>query len=99
VSRAIIDIDRERQRQIMNGFNSTHDDQHVSGELVQFAMEIAGYYAHIQGVACPSWIDSAVDKVAERCTGDNRQLLVVAAALLQAEIERIDRLAENRDPS
>lgn len=99
MSKATHDIDIERQRQIAKGFSGMHDDQHANGELVTFALLLGSHYTQITGAAYPPWVDDSVSHAMDRHASNPRQMLVICAALLQAEIERIDRLAENRDPS
>lgn len=74
----IQEIEAERQKQIAKGFTALHDDQHWNQELEYVALDI------LRG-----WRDSW--GVRERHIGDRRQQLLIAAALIVAEIERRDR--------
>ena len=88
---AIDDVLAERQRQIeAEGLSPEHDDEHESGEMARaaacYALSSAGYRAD----------DVAVLRLWPWCDGswkpkNSRRDLVRAAALLIAEIERIDR--------
>ena len=88
-SKAITDVLAERRRQIeAEGWTTAHDDEHVNGELAQ----AAGCYAIFGQTYEPEippqywpfgwvwWKPS-----------DHRSNLIKAAALLLAEIERLDR--------
>jgi len=79
------EIEAERQRQIDKGFDAKHDDQHVGGELAESAA-----FLTMPGVFLAS---DQVLECATRVLGRHprRRCLVVAAAMLVAEIERLDR--------
>lgn len=89
VSYAARDVLAERRRQVeAEGWTPAHDDAHDDGELA----EAAAAYALDNGWAGappPSWPWSA----AWWKPKDRRSNLVRAAALLLAEIERLDRAA------
>lgn len=86
------DIDTERQRQIMKGFDAAHDDQHKHGELVSLALEMLGALSYVEGCHSPDWIDDAVDRALMESTPI--QTLAKVAAVIEAEIERLKRLKE-----
>lgn len=103
MNKAIQDVIAERQRQqAVEGWTPEHDDEHQSNELVSAAVE---YATHVVG---RSWVfPSQPDTyTGEECSNDwpwdeswwkpksPRQDLVRAAALLIAEIERLDRAGE-----
>lgn len=90
--RAIHDVDAERHRQVLEeGYTEQHDDTHNNGELALAAM----------AYACPEHVSQFFDAndirlwpfAGEPAFNDRRHDLVRAAALLIAEIERIDRAA------
>lgn len=88
LSRAIHEITGERVRQIdAEGFTPEHDDQHTGGEIADAAADWA-------------WTDPAVP-VESWASGkpgkDRRRQLVIAGALIVAELERLDR-AERPQP-
>ena len=91
VSQAAIDILAERRRQVeVEGWTPEHDDEHAHGELAEAA---AGYAEKASGrngnpqYAPRNWPwDLHWWKPAAP-----RRMLVKAAALIIAEIERIDR--------
>lgn len=84
------DIDIERQRQVMKGFNAAHDDMHKNGELVSLALEMLGALSYVEGCHSPDWIDDAVDRALMESTPI--QTLAKVAAVIEAEIERLKRL-------
>lgn len=101
LSKALASVQNERQRQITkSGYSFLHDDKHSNGELV---------YAAIAYALSPCDIEiQENDKSDFLCynfwpfiepikKGTERDNLVKAAALLIAEIERIDR-AEDSEP-
>jgi hypothetical protein len=88
---AIEDVMNERQRQIdAEGWTSDHDDQHVNGELRIAAACYAGDTRKFFKAAPPKWPWSQAWWKPKSL----RENLVRAAALIIAEIERLDRLAE-----
>lgn len=82
---------RERQQSV-HGWTIEHDDEHTDGALAQAAIpyiqaacaEELGLEADELGVFWP-WTEPFEPK------GDRRELLLNAAALLVAELERLDR--------
>lgn len=92
VPRALVDVLRERKRQIeAEGFDTYHDDEHFGGDLAA----AAGCYAIFSGEEYPPghppeyWPSQwALHWWKPK---DRRRDLVRAAALLIAEIERLDR--------
>ena len=101
---AIDEIAAERQRQIAaEGWSSGHDDQHTKGELSRAAACYAAHASAYQRVACNVSID-AYRNISPPIIGwpwsrfwwkpkEPRCDLVRAAALIIAEIERLDRAA------
>lgn len=79
----ITEIATERRRQVaVEGWNSTHDDDHSDGALAK----AAACYAVGEKLSC--WpFDEEWWK-----PKDGRRNLIRAAALIVAEIERMDRL-------
>jgi hypothetical protein len=89
MSKAAQDILRERARQIENeGWSEEHDDQHTEGEMALaaacYALSASGY---AKGQTPPIWPWS----LTWWKPSYGRRDLVRAAALLLAEIERLDR--------
>jgi len=74
------EIAAERRRQIEKGYTAEHDDQHVDGELADAAAAYATGYAGWWPWSLDTWKPA-----------DSRRQLIIAAAFLMAEIERIDR--------
>jgi hypothetical protein len=79
----------ERQRQVsLEGFSLYRDDLYINGELA----EAASTYASLAGK--PRSLSTAWPRVVGefKPSADRRRDLVKAAALLLAEIERVDRI-------
>lgn len=90
----ILEIARERERQIeQEGWTPEHDDGHVSGEIAQAAACYAlprpemGGFVNIPRLWPWSWSHQWWKPK------DRRGDLIRAAALIVAEIERLDRAA------
>ena len=85
-------IEQERQRQISKGYDADHDDAHVCGEIAKAAAcyAIAGLGDQVKRKWLWPWEEAAFK--------DEGRLknLVKAAALLVAEIERCERISEER---
>lgn len=96
MSNAIDDVIRERRRQIeREGFNTEHDDKYCGGELSKAA---AGYADHAADVLANGEHRANWDVPCDWPWEDQwwkptspRRDLVKAAALVIAEIERLDR--------
>ena len=90
MSKAIDDVVDERQRQIgAEGFDAMHDDEHARGDLA-----VAGACYALHTDAHPDAGDPPPEWPWEPQwwkPKDTRRDLVRAAALIIAEIERIDR--------
>ena len=91
----IEEVRAERERQIRMGYTADHDDEHSSGEISAWAAVYA------MPPACRKW-DCICDygRTLEEAlmpegwvfkSGDRRRELIKAAALIVAEIERLDR--------
>lgn len=95
VSAALRDVLAERAKQRAR-WGDEHDDEHVYGALGIAAAELAvdGTDAHVER---PEGADrwGLVAKYGYRGTApDGRRAIVIAAALLLAELERLDRAAK-----
>ncbi len=99
-------IEDERMRQQANGYTLAHDDQHTNGELVEAAQCYATVgSAIIRGSSREEWpvemfdgfhdslLDWPWEEDAYKPAADARTNLVMAAALIVAEIERLHRAA------
>lgn len=90
----IEEIDAERRRQIeVEGWSEEHDDQHGNFEMAHAAACYVSHVAHCRG----HWADADVpprnwpwDEKWWKPKSERRDL-IRAAALLVAEIERLDR--------
>ena len=103
-SRALLDVISERLRQVQGeGFHAFDDDFSTGGELARAALNYAAAAAVTVALAAKSYDTKpplrgwgpAVDwpwDLAKWKPGAPRRMLVKAAALLLAEIERLDRL-------
>ena len=92
-SRAVLDVAAERRRQVeAEGWTPEHDDEHVVGELAtagaSYALVAVGYGL----LALRTWPWPAGLKPTTP-----RRDLVKAGALILAEIERLDRMAERQE--
>jgi len=88
MSKAIEDVVNERQRQqLIEGWDAAHDDKYVDGELASAAACYA-LFADRPGFSTPAHWPWGSEWWKQT---NQRRDLVKAAALIIAEIERIDR--------
>jgi hypothetical protein len=85
------DILIERQRQLAKGFTSDSDDHNTDGSMTVCAMRIL---QKVPSQDLQPWANSRAQHVTEKHTP--RQRLIIAAALIVAEVERLDRIAGKR---
>lgn len=85
-AQALNEVGRERERQIAKGYDSAHDDEHSDGSIAA----AAAYYAWGKGAPEYLWPWEEAARPTLSLMPD-RERLLIAAALLVAEIERIDR--------
>ncbi|MBB3591696.1 hypothetical protein FHX08_002040 [Rhizobium sp. BK529] len=96
---ALLDVAAERRRQVeVEGWTPAHDDRHTDGSMAQaaaaYALKARSDESHANGVRIRPpylWPDSW--HVSWWKPKDRRRDLVRAAALIIAEIERLDRAA------
>lgn len=88
-------IAAERERQIAKGYDSTHDDQHDDAMIVQVAQEIIAYVDPTVSldVADPWGIIKRTERKYPNENDSDLRLLVIAGALIAAEIDRRQRVA------
>lgn len=93
-SKAAQDVFEERRRQIeAEGWTPAHDDEHECGELAQAAICYAFADLPIgKKINFRLWPEGWHENSWK--PGPRRQMLVKAGALILAEIERLDRLAD-----
>lgn len=95
-SQAIKDVWLERERQITEeGWSAAHDDEHLPGHLARAGACYALYEAS-EAKAFSEWLLSVIRSIwpfewSWWKPKDRRRNLVRAAALIIAEIERLDR--------
>lgn len=90
-SQAVLDVAAERRRQIeAEGWQPDHDDEHTRGELVQAAADLCLDGTDFR-VVDPDGDRMIGWGLTERHHSDRRRQLVIAGALILAEIERLDR--------
>lgn len=106
MTKAIVDILTERVKQQRNGYTAQHDDEHIHGEIANVAAiyamppECRGYEVHMPprgGGECgyTTEVEAMLNTSGwDINVGVRREELVKAAALLIAEIERLDRIIE-----
>lgn len=92
----LAEIAAERERQISKGYTPEHDDQHTQGEigiaggLVAVGdYDLAGEFSDLGGL----WAERILHR-----HDDERERLIIAAALIVAEIERLDRASTPAAP-
>lgn len=100
LTKAATDVLAERGRQMdQEGWTHEHDDEHDSGELALAASCYAEASTFRRGSRTPlqDMHTSNLWPWGASCwrPGDGRRSLVKAGALILAEIERLDRLAED----
>lgn len=100
LDKAMADIRLKRQRQVVaHGWTRQHDDERAAGELAQAAMvHLQTAYReqfHLDDSEAMIWwpwdMEPGEDLQRHFLTQPKREALVNAAALLVAEIERLDR--------
>lgn len=77
----IDEIGAERHYQQIRGFTVEHDDQHTDGSLIHVASDILAQRYDRWGIM-------------RKNSGDRRRQLIIAAALIAAEVQRLDRLSK-----
>jgi len=106
-SKAMIDVFNERIRQHQEEhFDPAHDDQHVKGEMLTAAIcyiTPAVVTAQLLASGMPPELEGKTDGIARPSMWpwswewwkpkDRRRNLIRAAALIVAEVERLDRVA------
>ncbi len=102
---AVLDLIAERLRQVSEeGYEHAHDDEHVGGEIAAYAAFFALPPAAREWPATETGYGSTFGKAIVPMDwpmpkeGDRRRELVKAGALILAEIERIDRAAQQSLP-
>lgn len=99
ITQAAADVLAERQRQIsVEGWTPEHDDEHTHGELVQAAADLCLYGTDFR-VVDPDGDQMIGWGLTERHRDNRRRQLVIAGALIIADIERRDRAAGGPSPS
>jgi len=91
-----VDIAAERARQVRKGWTPEHDDDHTDGALAQAAacLAVEGTDAEF---TTPDYDISWIKSLRDRHANSSRETqLIVAAALIVAELERIRRSNFNR---
>ena len=94
---ALLDIEAERVRQVeKEGWTQAHDDSHKDGQLADAAAcyaatESSVMYASEGGMMYDLWPANWDRKWNKRSKHDRRRQLVIAGALIVAELERLAR--------
>jgi len=90
------EIAAKRQHQISKGYDAAHDDQHAGGEIALGAAAYAMSAAKHPGpgkTQTPVWVPPVWPWDREQFSPrEPRDDLIDAAAMIVAEIERLDRL-------
>lgn len=87
---AVGQIAMERENQIAHGYDAKHDDEHKDESIADLAAYIATTDAAAT-IAMPPWASKYADHILHKWAKDRVHQLVIAAALLAAEIERLQR--------
>lgn len=110
----ILEVARERERQMaVEGWTPEHDNQHMDGEMAMAAACYAAperidvQYTRVDhnGDGALQYTESHVDawpwspEWDKRDKHDRRRQLVIAGALIVAEIERLDRAVQKGRPA
>ncbi len=97
MSLAIRNVKFERAKQVAE-FSPDRDDQYKDGELAIAAYGIiSDAVLERHEVSYKKWILDFKKKISKKYQGNYRQKLVIASAMLIAEIERIDRIPNTLD--
>jgi hypothetical protein len=86
----LAEIEAERKKQIAKGFDAAHDDRHKDQVIADAACELLLSYLRGPNGYAPIF-KSWRTKLAIKLNSKPRRSLLVATALLVAEIERLDR--------
>lgn len=91
-------IAKERHRQLaVEGWTAAHDDTHTDGSLAACASFLAAEGTDAN-VDWPDWEHSWIREVYQKhASGDRIRMLVVAGALIAAEIDRQQRSCIKKD--
>lgn len=84
-------IQMERQYQIGKGFDATHDDTRKYGDLLFAAYSIIANIDTHQPYSAQGWVSEVVEKVEKDNAGDIISQLIIAGAMIAAEIDRLRR--------
>lgn len=92
-TRAVLDVIEERRRQVEHlGYGAAHDDAHEAGDLAAAAFSYAGHAAISLSGGEPGGVPRSWPFESQYWRPSTpRRDLVRAAALILAEIERLDR--------
>lgn len=86
------DVCTEREKQVAGGYTPDHDDKHVTGEIAHAAASLCVFGSELT-IRDDCFSEFFGWGLAHKHAGDRRKQLVIAAALIFAEIERLDRAA------
>lgn len=89
---ALEDIQEERERQIRKGYDAESDDlRMMDDEMTCGAIMVATSSLPPDAACDPEHVPDWSYKIVDKYNGSKRRLLIIAAALIVAEIERLDR--------
>ena len=86
----LLEVQAERDRQIAKGYDAAHDDEATEGQLAEVAGMVMLSQHSVHGALSQS--RAAADYILNEWGEDRRKQLLIAAALLVAEVERLDRM-------
>lgn len=96
-------VEKERRRdELDEGWSREHDDEHDKGEMAMAAAcyaapePISVWRSHVEGLGSNVFIDAWPwdKKWDKRDKHDRKRRLVIAGALIVAELERLDRIED-----
>lgn len=87
----LAEVNTERQRQIGKGYDAAHDDEATEGQLYETAAVVLLGHKSVSGALLET--RAAADYILNKWADNRRRQLLIAAALIVAEIERLDRIA------
>jgi hypothetical protein len=90
IERVLLDVTEERGRQIAKGFDAAHDDEeHMEALPRGAAAKLLHTFRHASALGVWPWPYAAQSKTPFK--GTTRQLLIEAAAMIVAQVEKMDR--------
>ena len=90
----LLEVQAERDRQIARGYDAKHDDEAAEGQLYEVAAIVLLGLRGVAGALLET--RASAEYILNKWRNHRRKQLLIAAALLVAEIERFDRIEARR---